>query len=101
MLRMIGLALFFLFSLTAVRTDPCEPLIVFVLASAPAAFGQGHSTSHPGGPPSGMPSIGSGTGMGSGMGSGAGMGHASRTADNRGCVGQSQGIPQTQQPLRA
>jgi len=66
-------------------------LIVFVLASSLAVFGQGRSTSHPGGPPSGMPSTGSG----------AGMGHASGAADSRGSVGQSQGMSQTQQPLKS
>jgi len=65
--------------------------IVFVLASSLAAFGQGHSGSHPGGPPSGMP----------GTGSGASMGHANGAADNHGPVGQSQGMSQTQQPLKS
>ncbi|MBI3644509.1 MAG: hypothetical protein HY233_00865 [Acidobacteriales bacterium] len=68
-----------------------QSLIVFVLASSLAAFGQGRPASHPGGQPSGMPT----------MGSGAGMGHGSGAADSRGSVGQSQGMSQTQQPLKS
>ena len=66
-------------------------LIVFVLTSSLVAFGQGHASGHPSGPPSGMPSTGSGTGMG----------HANGAADNRGAMGQSQGVSQTQQPLKS
>jgi hypothetical protein len=65
--------------------------IVFALASALAAFGQGHSGSHPGGPPSGTP----------GASSSVGMGHANGEGDNHGSVGQSQGMSQTQQPLKS
>jgi hypothetical protein len=68
-----------------------QGLIMFVLVSSLAAFGQGRPASHPGGPPSGMPSTGSD----------AGMGHASGAADSRGSVGQSQGMSQTQQPLKS
>ncbi len=68
-----------------------QSLIVFLLASSLAAFGQGRAASHPGGPPSGMPS----------MGSGADVGHASGAADSRSSVGQSQGMAQTQQPLKS
>jgi hypothetical protein len=67
-----------------------QSLIVLVLASSVAAFSQGHSGGHAGGPPSGMP----------GMGSGAGVGHAGGTADSRGSMGPSQGMSQTQQPLK-
>jgi hypothetical protein len=67
-----------------------QSLIVFVLASSLAVFGQGRPASHPGGPPSDMGSTGSG----------AGTGHARGTGDSR-SVGQSQGMSQTQQPLKS
>ena len=68
-----------------------QTLIVLVLASSLAAFGQGRPAGHPSGPPSSTP----------GMGSGAGMGHASGGADSRGSRGQSQGMSQTQPPLKS
>ena len=69
-------------------------LIVFLLASSLAAFGQGKSGSHPGGgPPSSMPGMGSGTGVGSGTG----MGHAGNAP---GSTNHPSGMSQMQQPLR-
>ena len=65
-------------------------LIVFVLASSLAAFGQGRSGGHPSGPPSGTP----------GTGSGASMGHDSGMSGDHGSMGQSHGMSQTQQPLK-
>ena len=63
-------------------------LIVFVLASSLAAFGQGRSGGHPSGTPSGTP------------GSGASMGHDSGMSGDHGSMGQSHGMSQPQQPLK-
>ena len=73
-------------------------VLVFILAAAVAAFAQGRSGGHAGGPPAGV-----GGGMsGSSMGNGHGMGGPSSTGpstnsnSNRG----SEGMSQTQQPLK-
>jgi hypothetical protein len=65
-------------------------LVVFLLVSSLAAFGQGRPGSHPGGPPSSAP----GPASGSGMGNDRGM-----SGDN-GSMAQSHGMSQAQQPLR-
>jgi len=64
-------------------------LIVFLLVSSLAAFGQGRPGSHPGGPPSSVP----------GMGSGAGTPHDRGMSGDNGSMSQSHGVSQTQQPL--
>jgi len=65
-------------------------LIVFLLASSLAAFGQGRPGGHPSGPPSGTP----------GSGAGTGMGHDSGMSGDHGSMGQSHGMSQPQQPLK-